>query len=192
MALLSSFAYTFLNKVFHSQALLEKLKDYISPEDGVRLLDAGCGTGMMREICSPCNYVGIDLEEDRVAELKQSGFDGELICGSLLDLPFSDESFDIILVSGVLHHLSDSECALAFLQFSRVLKNGGHVVLFEPIWPLNKLNLLGWFIQKFDDGKFVRYTEDWKNMVNDGFNIEREENFYYRGLDSYIVKLTKK
>ena len=89
-----------------------------SPPEGVRrprLLAAGCGTG--REMLSaasawrPSEVVGVDLSRTslgyahRMAE--QLGIPVELFHGDLLALVDWDRRFDVIVCTGVLHHLDD-------------------------------------------------------------------------------------
>lgn len=45
-------------------------------------------------------------------------------------LPFADESFDLVLLIGVLHHLESQEACLH--EVRRVLRKGGHVFICEP------------------------------------------------------------
>jgi SAM-dependent methyltransferase len=48
--------------------------------------------------------------------------------GSLLELPFDDESFDVVWSNGVIHHTVDPDRAL--VELCRVLKPGGHLWLY--------------------------------------------------------------
>ena len=99
---------------------------------GMRLLDGGCGPGTMTielaEIVAPAEVVGIDIEPSQIelarttaAERGVSNVRYEV--ADLYSLPFPDESFDAVLLHGVLEHLSDPVRGLR--EVLRVLKRGG-------------------------------------------------------------------
>jgi len=79
------------------------------------------------------------------------------------DLPFENESFDIVLAKDTLHHFSDTEKALS--EISRVLRPGGLFIVSEPYW-----SLLGRFIFRFI------HPEDWQPKASDLRNLS--ENPY--------------
>src|SRR5690242_4359174 len=74
-------------------ALDEELASLLSPPaDGLRLLDAGCGTGRRIEHCRAALAVGIDASPDMLAE---SDF-ARLAAADVRALPFADASFDLV------------------------------------------------------------------------------------------------
>ena len=61
----------------------------------------------------------------------------ELRQGSVLGLPFTDDTFDIVLSHGVLHHVPDINHARAR---PRLLRSGGElVIMLYARWSLNYL-----------------------------------------------------
>jgi ubiquinone/menaquinone biosynthesis C-methylase UbiE len=98
---------------------------HIPAGGGGRLLDLGCGSrpyaGLYRERFSYCIAGDFDV--------RTSNLDVRLDAQSL---PFTDESFDLILFSEVVEHLGDSRKALA--EVGRVLKPGGITLI---TWPFN-------------------------------------------------------
>jgi ubiquinone/menaquinone biosynthesis C-methylase UbiE len=54
---------------------------------------------------------------------------GLVVCDGEI-LPFTDTSFDLVLLIGVLHHLGDQSACLR--EVRRVLRKGGHVFICEP------------------------------------------------------------
>jgi len=95
---------------------------------GVRVLDAGCGTGAMaRRILareSAVDLTLIDLSPEML--VRAADLPGEHIVGSVLDLPFPDERFDIVLSAWVIETLPDPRRAVS--EYLRVLRPGGRVV----------------------------------------------------------------
>lgn len=103
-----------------------------------RVLDAGCGLGGSSRLTAGtfrCKVTGIDLspcfiEAARILT-RHTGLDhlASFRTGSILDLPFEDNSFDRILCQHVLVNIQDKSGAAR--EFSRVLKPGGKLIVHE-------------------------------------------------------------
>jgi SAM-dependent methyltransferase len=96
---------------------------------GKRVLDAGCGMGRFAEVVSRYGgeYVGMDYSFAIDAARTNVGHlpGVHLVQADIFRLPFADESFDLVLSLGVLHHTPDPR--RAFAQLPRVLKPGGQL-----------------------------------------------------------------
>jgi len=108
---------------------------------GMRVLDAGCGSG--RHLCAAfrtpgVDVVGADLDTGDLAKAK--GFltliarekHGNWIVtrADVRELPYADDSFDVVVCSEVLEHLHD--CTGAVAELVRVLRPGGDLVVTVP------------------------------------------------------------
>ena len=108
---------------------------------GMKVLDAGCGTG--RHLCEAfrrqgVHVVGIDLNWDDLRKAQalaaltaaeDSG--GRLVAkADVTRLPFKDESFDVVVCSEVLEHIPENRKAVA--ELLRVLKPGKDMVVSVP------------------------------------------------------------
>lgn len=69
---------------------------------------------------------GLDLNEEL---LKKYNFPNSTV-GSFLDMPYKDESFDVVIISEVIEHVLES--VKGFGEISRVLRKGGELVLTSP------------------------------------------------------------
>jgi 2-polyprenyl-3-methyl-5-hydroxy-6-metoxy-1,4-benzoquinol methylase len=100
-----------------------------------KLLDAGCGTGWFSRVAAErgANVTSMDLGDNLLAKvaLKCSS---ERVVGSILNIPLSDNDFDIVISSEVIEHVPDPLRAMQELY--RVLKPGGIMILTTPnkIW----------------------------------------------------------
>ncbi len=105
---------------------------------GARVLELGCGTGLILERIARVarEAVGIDLSEGMAQRAKDRGLDVHI--GSVTDLPFEDESFDLTYSFKVLAHVPDIETAIR--EAVRVTRPGGHLLLelYNP-WSLRYL-----------------------------------------------------
>jgi ubiquinone/menaquinone biosynthesis C-methylase UbiE len=102
---------------------------------GKRVLEAGCGTGLvlsrLREVASDVH--GFDLSPGMVAKARARGLSVAL--GSVTQIPFRDDSFDLVCSFKVLAHVPDITQALA--ELARVTRPGGHLALeFYNPWSL--------------------------------------------------------
>ena len=93
---------------------------------GLDILDAGCGTGVtlgwLRQYSAPKEVVGIDVSEHALDFCRARGFQN-VANESVEDLPYEDDSFDLIVCNDVIQHLVDDH--KAFREFRRVLRPGG-------------------------------------------------------------------
>jgi len=105
---------------------------------GLRVVDFGCGSGANTALLAGrgAHVWGIDISKDllRLADrrLAVSGRDGEatFIAGSAHDLPFPDNSIDVVFGMAILHHL---DLDLVSREVRRVLKPGGRAIFKEPV-----------------------------------------------------------
>ncbi|MGN8055142.1 class I SAM-dependent methyltransferase [Pedobacter sp. 22163] len=100
------------------------------------VLDAGCGTGrnLLYFLRSGAQVYGVDQNPEAIAELKKlaSAFphinpEESFSIGPVEQLPFENESFDLVVSSAVLHFAENQEHFEAMLSAMwRVLKPGGY------------------------------------------------------------------
>lgn len=112
-------------------ALLDPL--YGSRRD-LRILDAGCGTGgdalFLRRYGQ---VVGMDLAPEAL-ELALPRLPGLLTRGSVLDLPFATNSFDLVTSFDVLYHRGVPDEVAALREVRRVLKPAGRLLIRLPAY----------------------------------------------------------
>ena len=110
----------------------KKLDDEIPM--GSNILEAGCGTGQMSIALSRYarQIYGIDLSKGSLIEAKQFINSNDiksvhLFRMNIFKLFFEENTFDVIISNGVLHHTYNPK--LAFSKLVRVLKPGGIIVI---------------------------------------------------------------
>jgi SAM-dependent methyltransferase len=97
-----------------------------------RILDAGCGSGRnMIELARHGTVSGIELSDTSVDVARARGA-GEVIAGSVLEMPFDGDSFDLSVCLDVIEHLEDDLGALRELR--RVLAPGGSLLVTVPAY----------------------------------------------------------
>ena len=118
-------------------ASIELLKR-INFSSDARVLDAGCGIGGSSRLIAEqfnCRVIGIDLADKFINAanyLTKCTAQKDLVSfqqGSILDLPFEENTFDAILCQHVLMNIKDKSKTIR--EFFRVLKPGGNLILHE-------------------------------------------------------------
>jgi ubiquinone/menaquinone biosynthesis C-methylase UbiE len=116
--------------------VLDWLRSAAAAGPGDRLLDAGCGPGLVLAALAGDvrEAVGLDLTEAMLhlaeSNCRQAGHGNvRLECSPMEELPFDDASFDVVVSRLTLHHLEDPERALG--EMARVLRPGGRLALAD-------------------------------------------------------------
>src|SRR5215210_1642636 len=98
---------------------------YDNVRAGSRVLDLGCGAGMLALLKRKgVTLTGVDLSEECALASRRNGYD--LTCAAeLTRLPFADDSFDYVVSLDVLGHVSFEEKDAVLAEVRRVLRPGG-------------------------------------------------------------------
>jgi ubiquinone/menaquinone biosynthesis C-methylase UbiE len=105
-----------------------------APQDGDRVLDVACGTGLVAgriRLLSQklCAVTGIDINE-RMLRVAQGNPEVEWHQGSAAAMPFANGSFDLVLCQQGLQYFPDRPTAIG--EMARVLVPGGRIAV--SVW----------------------------------------------------------
>lgn len=149
------------------------------------LLDAGCGPGSMiailHEKMPDKHYVGIDLTPAMIESAKRKHMDNtEFIVGDCEDMPFPDNSFDVILCSNSAHHYPEIE--KFYHSVYRCLRPGGRLILRDFTsdnaiirWLAFHLEMPLAHISGHGDVDMLHRDEVQKGLEKAGMKVERNE-----------------
>lgn len=100
-------------------------------QPGVEILDAGCAFGRDTQYLKSkgFNVRGIDLSPALIGRAKELVPDTDFEVKDVRNTGFDDEQFDGIWCHATLLHLKDEDIEKALMEFSRVLKPGGILVV---------------------------------------------------------------
>ncbi len=103
----------------------------LRPLDPRRVLDVGCGTGLLtarlRGACPAATVVGCDFSDGMLGQAHAREPGAPWVRGDALRLPFHDATFDAIVSTEAFHWFPDQPRALA--EMRRVLVPGGHALI---------------------------------------------------------------
>ncbi|HEX9705428.1 MAG TPA: methyltransferase domain-containing protein [Gemmatimonadales bacterium] len=149
-----------LRLTMREQAFKEALVRQAAIAPGQRVLDVGCGTATLTLLAKRAeqraDVVGLDVDPVmlKLASRKvlRSGLEVSLELGSAVALPYADRSFDRVLSSLTLHHLTRDQKQAALREAFRVLKPGG--VLHVADWgrPANSVMRAVFVLVQLVDG----------------------------------------
>jgi len=153
-------------------------KTRLSPD--ALVLDAGCGLGGSSRLLARqfnCKVIGVDLADKFIEAanfLTQCTRLEDFVAfqqGSILELPFEDNTFDAVLCQHILMNIEDTSTAAK--EFSRILKPSGKLMLHEITKGENDTLLLP---VPWADKSSISFLESWdilSHIFKDhGFEIE--------------------
>lgn len=104
--------------------------------DGADVLDVGCGAGdLVRWLrARGARATGVECGPEMLARALAADPDhtGSYVDGVGQDLPFDDDSFDLVVFSASLHHVPVAAIPEALAEAARVVRPGGRVFVREP------------------------------------------------------------
>ncbi len=127
--------------MFNRDALYQRtIRTFTGALISGNVLDVGCGSRIFCDLRQAGSWTGIDISERMLSGIEFiDDVSEKRVCqGDVLDLEFSDDSFDTVTALFLLHHLgrdnrreSAERVQQAFREIYRVLKPGGNFLLAE-------------------------------------------------------------
>lgn len=140
-------------------------------KDGMMILDVGCGNGRITQELKNKNikYIGIDNSTELLKEAIHNFNDRSnfsFLEGDILELPFAENQFDVIVCVAVMHHVPSKNLRdKAMLEIHRVLKPGG--ILIMSNWNLYQKKYRK-YLYRFTIAKI-------KTSIHDFFSPHKED-----------------
>ena len=106
--------------------------DFAGLKGPARLLDLGCGSGVFTNILARRGFeaIGVDISEAMIKRAKQTYPRLAFEVGDAERLGFANETFDGVLLSGLIHHFPDPSACLS--EVHRILKQDAPFAAFDP------------------------------------------------------------
>ncbi len=106
-----------------------------APLAGKRLLDIGCGAGVLARSLSDrgAHVAGVDPNAQALALARETVPTGTFHAAGAETLPFADDSFDGAIFLNSLHHVPEPAMHAALGEAARVVGPAGPIVVVEPL-----------------------------------------------------------
>lgn len=133
------------------------------------ILDAGSGTGGMTNYIGKFGSVfGVDLSKIAISYCKQRGIK-KLCRGKIQQIPFKDETFDVVTILGVMYHREVRSESTILKELFRVCKKNGKILLSEPAYNFlySKHDQVNHGIRRYTRKQIVQLLEE------AGFYVEK-------------------
>ena len=120
--------------------LRQKTVNVARLQPGEQVLDVGCGTGTLaleaaRHVGTTGRVVGIDPSQQQIARARSKAARRKLPVdfqiGVIEQLPFPDQTFEVVLSTLMMHHLSAPLKRQGLAEIARVLKPGGRLIIAD-------------------------------------------------------------
>jgi ubiquinone/menaquinone biosynthesis C-methylase UbiE len=176
-----------------------------------KILDVGCGKGVwlnqFANFTAPENVYGTDIDPELISDIPETVSKKENLQVSPAEqLPFADNTFDVVFSNEVLEHVVDDKQAVS--EAIRVLKPGGKFIIFTPNrgWPFEQHGMfLGgkyfwgnipllpwlpkWFQHKFAHHVRNYWDRDIRNLLADQPVKVLLHTHIFPGFDGWVRRL---
>lgn len=157
------------------QRVLGDIEDKYGFHNGWNILDIGCGPTVVGRLFAKGNLIGIDPLADEL-NIQKLYPDIKIIEGRGEELPFEDESFDVVFCRNAIDHAQSPKRIVS--EACRVLKEDGLFLLACYVYtpPIAVLKFLSdrTGIQKNVGHPFTFTPQSFRNIVADKFVVEEE------------------
>ncbi|MBE0429230.1 MAG: methyltransferase domain-containing protein [Thermoleophilia bacterium] len=157
--------------------LVEKLE----LKAGDKILDIGCGPAdILRYLPADVQYTGFDNNENYIRSAKKqfknrgNFFCQEVGADLLKNTLVETNSFNVVLATGILHHLADDQAISLFELAKAMLIKGGKLVTLDGCFTKNQ-RLVAKFVLRLDRGKFVRTKQEYIKLAKYHFSGVKTE-----------------
>lgn len=125
----------------------EELAEYYELKPKQKVLDIGCGKAHLlyelTQVVPGLDVVGIDISEYAIANAKEE-VKPYLVQGKAQNLPFGDNSFDLIISLNTLHNLRVYDLKKAIQDIERISKGKSYIVVESFRNDIEEVNMLYW------------------------------------------------
>ncbi len=156
-----------------NKIIMDYIRQLLADRDSdapLRILNVGVATGYTSVLLKEFGEItSIEYEESCYDFVKENVEDIGLQLGSILELPFDDNSFDLVCAFDVVEHVKEDQLAVSELK--RVCKNQAHVVITVPafmsLW--SNHDVINHHIKRYRNTEILDLFNDSSNILYSGY-----------------------
>ena len=167
----SPFVYAALMHILGADKGMARLVgEHLKIRPGEKVLDVGCGPGRLIPYLPAVDYVGLDNDR-KYLERARSRHPGQLF--EMVDVSAQGgwcerSDFDVVVASGLLHHLPDAAVRRTIAYCHDRMRSGGRLVTLDCAIEDGQPLLAQW-LARADRGRFVRPARGYLDLVRTVF-----------------------
>ena len=158
-AIAREYGWFFNKQVRLYNELLEKFGFFEKIDKDKKILDAGCGTGALAFVLANHGYdiTALDASINMIEVAKKKVNDSKInfVVGDIFDMPFDDQSFDVILTSYVVHGFKKDQRTQLYMQLAKKAKEKVLIIEFS-----NKRKWYIDFIEKLEGSDYFNFIQN--------------------------------
>ena len=160
----------FQNLMGAKRARKKLVSEHIRPFTGCRILDIGCGTARILDYLPDVQYYGFDLSQQYIDNATQRyGTRGHFNCALVEQTLLDDmEPFDIVMATGLLHHLGDEQVSALMKLAWSALREEGRLITIDPCYAKDQ-NTVSKILVSRDRGQNVRDLAGYTALAKSAF-----------------------
>lgn len=148
------------------ELVIPDFKKYFNLSEKSSLLDVGCAKGFMvydlMRLIPGINAKGIDISDYAINNSLESVKEFIQVANAN-DLPFDDNSFDVVISINTVHNLDIDGCAKSLQEIERVAKMGAFITVDAYRNEDEKERMFAWNLT----GKTIMSTSEWVNFFDE-------------------------
>ena len=112
--------------------ICEQIKEKSQVDD--KILEIGCGTATLLKHLKDLGFSelnGCDLSTEAIKEAKTKIPNAHFKVANMIDMPYKNDKFNIIIFNGSLHHLPFEDIVIAIEESYRILKKDGFMIIAD-------------------------------------------------------------
>ena len=165
--------YTYQSRFW--QPVVGTFIEYYGIDDESSILDVGCGKGFMlndfANALPDATLKGVDISEYAVANAMEI-MKPFITCGNAKELPFEDQSFDLVVAINTIHNLPIEECKQALREIQRVSRRDAFVTVDAYRTDEEKKRMDAWNLTALT----YMHVDEWKKLFKE---VGYEGDYYW-------------
>ena len=148
------------------QPVIPTFQKHFSLTSSSSLLDVGCAKGFMlhdlEELIPGIAVSGVDIS-DYAIEHAMEGVQSKVQVADARNLPFADNSFDIVIAINTIHNLEREDCAKALREIERVSRKGSFITVDAYRDDEEKERMFAWNLT----AKTIMSVDEWVTFFDE-------------------------